>query len=340
LLRRSVSIILCVMLLPAWILSGTFVTAKYAGAFLAGGFGARSAAMGNAQSAAVNDASAMFWNPACLVMLDRLEIQGMHSERFSGLVDADYIGAGFPLGDKAALGAGFYRLAVDDIPVTRLLDPSLPMGQLFRDEQNRLVQNVPAVSGTLVNQEMAIFFSYGRRGSAFWNWGGGMKVLHKQAGGYSAWGLGFDAGVMLFPYGDCRVAFMLQDATTTVLAWNGKRRECILPRLRTGVCYPFRIRSIGFVPAADIESSLESPDRKTGRVSLDFHAGIEMDMLRRVSLRSGMDRNGWSVGAGMAFSRFRLDYAFVPDRELGFSQRIATSILLGAARSARTFTEK
>jgi len=261
-LRRFVIILSCVWFCPAWIFSGTFVTAKYAGAFLAGGFGARSAAMGNAHAAAVNDASAMFWNPACLVMLDRLEIQGMHSERFSGLVDADYIGAGIPFGDKAALGAGFYRLAVDDIPVTGLLDPSLPMGQFFRDDQNRLVQNVPSVSGTMVNQEMAFFFSYSRRASGFWNWGGGMKLLHKQAGGYSAWGLGFDAGVMLFPYGDCRVAFLLQDATTTVLAWNGKRKECILPACgRVYAIHSASVPSVSFRP----RTSNRRWNRRTGK---------------------------------------------------------------------------
>jgi hypothetical protein len=331
-LRLFYIAVLGALLFPAWIFPVSFVTAKYGGAFLAGGVGARSAGMGNAHAAAVEDASALYWNPACLVMLKRLEIQGMHAERFSGLVNADYIGAAFPLGGKTALGAGFYRLAVDGIPVTRLVDPSLPMGELIWDNQSRLVQNVPTVSGTVVNQEMAFFFSYSRQSSAFWNWGAGMKMLHKQVGGYSAWGLGFDLGILLFPYRDCRVGFMLQDVTTTLLAWNGKRKERILPRFRTGLCYPFLIRSIRLVPAVDAEAFLESPDRRTGSVSVDFHTGLELELFRRVSVRTGMERGGWSVGAGMTFSSVRVDYAFIPDSELGASQRISTSITFDSKR--------
>jgi hypothetical protein len=333
-LRRFFIGILGILWGPVWLFPGTFVTAKYGGAFLSGGVGARSSGMGNAQAAAVDDASALYWNPACLVMLDKIEIQGMHAERFSGLVDADYIGIGLPLGDKTALGAGFYRLAVDGIPVTTLVDPSLPLGALIWDGENRVVQNAPTISGTINDQEMAFFFSYSRRQNSFWNWGVGMKMLHKQVGGNSAWGLGFDAGVMLFPYRDLRLGFLLQDATTTLLAWNGKRKERILPRFRTGLCYPVRIgSSISFVPAVDAEANLESPERKTGSLNFDLHTGLELELFKRIFFRSGMQKDGWSVGAGVAFSVVRVDYAFIPNKELGTSQRISTSIRFDARTS-------
>ena len=328
-MKRGAWIVLIAVLNPVFIASASLVTAKYGNAFLAGGVGARSTAMGNAMVSAVEDATAMYWNPAALVLLNHPQVHGFHAERFAGIINTDFLGAGIPVGKGVTLGIGFYRLGLDAIPVTRLLDPSKPLGELFRDGQERLVQNVPVVDHTVRDQEMAFLFSCGRRASPLLNWGAGIKLIAKQVGAFNAFGLGFDFGLLLFPYRDIRVGILLQDATTTVIAWNGKRKESVLPSLHSGVCYPVVIRNVRLVPAFDFEVTMERLSANGSRMSIYPHFGLEAECFRHVCLRAGMDRGQWTVGSGIALSFIRIDYAFVPDAELGSSQRLSASVALG-----------
>ena len=314
------------------VFANTFVPAKYAGEFLSAGPGARPFGMGNAFSAVVQDITALYWNPAGLVFLDGMQIHGMHSERFSGSVNNDFIGLGISVGKKAALGIGLYRLGIDGIPVTRLKDPNRSLGDFYYDAGNQLIQNVPYVSGTLHDQEMALLFSYSRRFSAKWTWGGSVKMIRKQVGEYSAWGIGFDFGILAFPYRGLRIGMMLQDGTSTLIAWNGKRKELIVPHLKTGIAYPFQIRNVRLVPAVDFdvvfENRKQSAQWRMGSVSIDSHAGLELEFFKCIAFRSGMDQGRWTLGSGIAFSVVRVDYGFMTDTELGNSQRISATISL------------
>ncbi|RKZ05995.1 hypothetical protein DRQ25_14900, partial [Candidatus Fermentibacteria bacterium] len=56
--------------------------AKYAGEFLYVGAGARALGMGGAFCAVADDASAGYWNPSGLFLINGQEAQFMHSERF------------------------------------------------------------------------------------------------------------------------------------------------------------------------------------------------------------------------------------------------------------------
>ena len=54
---------------------------KYAGEFMYLGAGSRGTALGGAFTALVNDASAIYWNPAGLMEAKGLQIQFMHKLR-------------------------------------------------------------------------------------------------------------------------------------------------------------------------------------------------------------------------------------------------------------------
>ncbi len=64
--------------------------AKFAGAFMEDGGGARALGMGGAFAAVADDPTATFWNPAGLSRLDSRELFLMHDERFGDLVDRDF----------------------------------------------------------------------------------------------------------------------------------------------------------------------------------------------------------------------------------------------------------
>jgi len=79
---------------------------KYSNEFLNIGAGARGLAMGGAQVASAQDATAGYWNPAGLTGIkEKANIGLMNAEYFGGIAKYDYLGAAMPIQDnKRALG--------------------------------------------------------------------------------------------------------------------------------------------------------------------------------------------------------------------------------------------
>src|SRR6187431_1641362 len=71
---------------------------KYSNEFLNIGAGARGLAMGNAQVASVNDATAGYWNPAGLTGVKDFPMAGiMHADYFAGIAKYDYASVAIPV---------------------------------------------------------------------------------------------------------------------------------------------------------------------------------------------------------------------------------------------------
>src|ERR1700712_3105769 len=74
---------------------------KYSNEFLNIGAGARGLAMGNAQVATVDDATAGYWNPAGLVgVKDNPNAGIMHADYFAGISKYDYASVAVPVQDN------------------------------------------------------------------------------------------------------------------------------------------------------------------------------------------------------------------------------------------------
>src|SRR3978361_900753 len=74
---------------------------KYSNEFLNIGAGARGLAMGSAQVASVDDATAGYWNPAGLAgVKDNPNINLMHAEYFAGIGKYDYGSIALPIQDN------------------------------------------------------------------------------------------------------------------------------------------------------------------------------------------------------------------------------------------------
>ena len=318
------------LLIPtAWIGAGTWTSAKYGGAFLENGVGARSLGMGSAFTALANDVTAVYWNPACLNALDVPQILGMHSEQFSGVINLDFVALGLKADPKHAFGLGFLRLGVDGIPFTRLRDPNRGLGEVIVDEDGNRFRNDPVVTRFVNDSEIAVFFTAASRLRNFWV-GGTAKVIRKSAGGYGAWGMGFDFGFLWMPDHLFRLGFQLSDVTATWMVWNGGRKEVILPHGRLGFACLLSKSSFTVTPAFDMEITLENhgdaAQAHLGQVGLDFHSGLEVGYRDRLAFRLGLDRGNLTVGGGLHFSVFRFDYAFCSNWDLGKTHRISMAI--------------
>ena len=85
--------------------------------FLQLGVGARAVAMGEAYSAAADDAGAMYWNPAALTNIKNRSATFMHAA-YIGSSYFDYAAYGQNLGSKGAYGVGLQYFSAGGIAQT------------------------------------------------------------------------------------------------------------------------------------------------------------------------------------------------------------------------------
>lgn len=337
--KRVPSIVLLLLLLA--VSSRGLEIAKYGGEFMSGGVGGRALGMGGAYVAVGGDVTFGYWNPAGLSDITYPELAGMHARRFGGVVNYDFAAFATPFRSFSSLGLSVVRLAVDDIPITALPRPNLPIDSLYTDENGQSVGNRPYVQRLASDAEYAVYLSYAKRFNQKWAFGANVKVVQKGVDTHSAWGLGFDVGALWRPAGNLRLGANFQDITTTLLAWDTGRRELISPTLKFGAAYPLVLPFLRsqLLLASDCDLRMEgrkmAAQAHLGQISADFHAGAEFLFHRLIALRIGSDTGSLSAGAGLRLPRLDIDYAFLKHADLDDSHRISLNIRLEEPRFAR-----
>jgi len=317
--------------------------AKYAGEFMATGVGARALGMGGAYVANSSDVTNGYWNPAGLSTLPYAEISAMHSERFSGIVNYDYLAFAMPFRKTETLAISAIRLGVDDIPITDIPRPDLAQDVSYVDDNGDLQVNRPYIKKRVSDAEYAFYLSYANQTHEKFSYGVNAKVVHKGVGDNSAWGIGFDVGVLWNPWNKLQVGANFQDATTTLLAWDTGTQELISPTLKTGVAYPFSFAfaKSRLIVAADIDTRFEGREgdtaqTSTGDISYDLRLGCEYQIYDKIALRVGRDDLGFmTAGAGFILPRLNVDYAFMNHKELAETHRVSISVRLEEKMFAR-----
>lgn len=309
----------------------------YSNEFLSLGVGARGLGMGNAQAASVSDVTSGFWNPSGLAQLTGTQVAAMHAEWFAGIAKYDYAGAAFPINDrKRFLGFTAIRFGVDDIPNTLFLIE--PDGNINYD-------NITTFSAA----DYALLMSYAQQVKKI-SIGGSVKVIHRRVGSFAtAWGFGLDLGLKYSINNRFTLGVMLKDATTTVNTWGfnftpeEKQKleltDNVIPvnsveltgqRLILGGAYrqPFGQSKISLLTELNFDITFDGKRNtliKSDPVSIDPHAGIELEYNNLIFLRGGInniqefrnDTNGETftslqpnVGLGIKIKEVRIDYAF------------------------------
>jgi hypothetical protein len=351
---RSLKTVVLTAILVMLLVASSAAT-KLAGEFLATGFGAKALGMGGAFVSIADDASAVYWNPAGLYMLENRQVLLMHSQRFGGLVDYSTFSFAMPLSDEAgaeASGAiGLVWLRVSDIALTSHLNtPGVDFidqdGNEKWDPGERRLWNPDRVRWES-DHEIAGFISYSRRIAENTSLGVNAKLIWKEIAEISALGFGLDAALLHTLLPNWKVGVNLQDFTTTPLYWDGwyydaespdgkydvSTTETINPTLKVGTSYRLPIEAISgdVIMAVDTDFKFEGlaeeeTDFSFSEVSGDVRLGAiyEYDRVLRVSV--GMDRQKPTAGIGLTAAQFNLDYAFWRDTELDNTHRISVSM--------------
>ncbi|HIA80415.1 MAG TPA: PorV/PorQ family protein [Candidatus Marinimicrobia bacterium] len=106
----------------SWTLVAQTNVATTAGSFLGIGAGARSLSLGGAFVSIANDVSALYWNPAGIVNIERPSVHVFHSP---WLVETNYYygGAVLPMGKTGTLGFAYTAVTMDEMMVRTVQRP-------------------------------------------------------------------------------------------------------------------------------------------------------------------------------------------------------------------------
>ena len=308
----------------------------YSNEFLALGVGARGLAMGNAQTALVDDVSSAYWNPAGLNDVENLQVSAMHAEWFAGVGKYDYIGFAKNIRNDRTIGLSLIRFGVDNIPNTlNLVDGS----------GNINYENITTFSAS----DVGILLSYAQNLDILGGIkvGGNVKIINRKVGDFAkSWGFGLDLGAQYVYKDKFRLGATLRDATATYNTWSFSFTdeekqilaltgntvpvnsvELTSQQLILGGAYKFFEKNNFDVQGAlDLVTTFgERNNLIRGAVSIDPRIGVEATYNDVVAFRFGFnnfqrfskgndtDKKSLSVqpniGLGLKFNIINIDYA-------------------------------
>ena len=290
---------------------------KYAGEFLTHGVGARPLGMGGAFVAVADDVTAGYWNPAGVADVADRSVHLMHSETFGRVISYDTGAYVHPTETGGAFAVTVVRLAIDDIPFTD-----------FEVDEDRILYDPSRISWKS-DSEMAMLVTYAGTASDALRLGGNLKLIMKRIADYTCYGFGFDVGAKYDVWRGTTLGANIQDVTTTLLSWDTKERERILPTAKLGVAYRADLPSMDGVVTLAADGDFRFENRQTadeyhiGAVSADTHYGIEFIYRGLLGVRAGLSRGQMTAGAGVTLGGFTIDYAFGQHAYLDSSHRVS-----------------
>lgn len=313
------------------------------GQFLKIGVGARGTAMAGAYSGLVDDATAVYWNPAGLVNIQGWGANFSHTFWFAGMSHS-FAAAVIPVSDKFRVAASFTGFSSGDITITTT-DQQSGIGGIYNVSD---IAIGVTLAGYLTEQ-----FSFGAT-AKFVNHG----FTNMSASGFvfdigTLYNTGFNGVTLGFSINSLGTSqtYTGSDVNRTNPPFNGLNQSPIDMALYTS---PFEVPLSfraglgvdmfkGFIadaPETDVDGTvihswLLAADFETyADVPEQFAIGTEYAFREFIALRAGYrfgsDQFGLSGGIGLKYKSGtfdgRVDYSVSPSESLGLVQRLSVEI--------------
>ncbi len=279
---------LALLVVTITVVSASMAQASWnAGNYLKLGVGARALGMGNAFVAVVDDATAVYWNPAAMTLSNKTRLFVSYANRFGADVQNQNAGIAFHWREEFYLGFGVVRNSIDDIKYS---------------PDRRTTGERPTVNGTFKDAEVALMASGAFRLSDLLSLGVTAKYLTHELAGKTAEGVGFDFGVLLHPFDRLTLGMNAQNINRPRMNWANETShfDRIPANFKIGAAYdvvPNRLR---------LSSDINIPDSD----DLLLNIGGEYTPLSNLSLRGGLLGEDLGTGASIGWQDVTMDYAY------------------------------
>ncbi|MBN1212084.1 MAG: hypothetical protein JXA92_05850 [candidate division Zixibacteria bacterium] len=303
--------------------------AKYAGEAFSLGVGARALALGGAVTAGPFDGTTGYWNPAGMNYLNGRYITAMHAETFGSLLNHDFVAyIDARQRDSSlirAFGFYFYYLGGGGIKITRLNEFERPY--VLREESHGDFLFTGSVSGRIASKV---------------DFGLTAKIIYRDIGTESGYGLTMDAGFLYRVHKYARLGLMVTDITTGFIRYSGgstlidtvgeeysseTNTESIYPTVKPGIQieYSYLDFTGRFLASGDIkfENIKTAAQFWSGPLSLDTHYGWEVDYKSLVFGRAGFDISRFTAGGGVDIKNITVDFAYMHHSDLDETFRVS-----------------
>lgn len=266
------------------------------------GAGARGIGMGRAFVSLADDASAMYWNPAALKNVQRMQFMAMYMPLYGDFTEATYTYFGFvyPTLSAGAFGVGYMGVGTtfdgyDDI--------SRPTGEGNASESQILVSYAA---------ERHFGWLFGSLGV-----GANFKISRQTVDPFSSTAPGVDLGFLYIPDGAKSLVFGVNVQDLSGAQYKLDLAEDTVDRtLLMGAGYTKRFDNGS---ALRLMLQYDSPERADAR----FHAGAEYAFSKFLALRAGFDDDTATFGLGVGAFDYGLDIAYYSKDEAGSTQAYA-----------------
>jgi len=283
----------------------TSVSAGDAGnsSLFAVGAGARALGMGGAFTSLADDATAVYYNPACLPHLEFHEVSFMHMQLFEGTV-YDFASWAHPLLGLGGVGIAYMRIGTSDIV-----------------RRSNFVNE-----GWFDFSTSQLLVSAGRELEGGVTAGVTLKVINQSLDNLTDNGFGMDLGLRIDLTDRISTGLIVRDIVPAAIKLKNETEH-----FPTSVTAGLSLRKIHLSDMINVTGSVDL-EKSEGRSAL-VHAGAEMVAKGRYSLRAGYDRDNFSLGIGYAVRRLRVDYAYKFIDYLPDSHRFSLSFMIGSSIS-------
>lgn len=266
------------------------------------GAGARGIGLGRAFVSMADDASAMYWNPAALKNVQRMQFMAMYMPVFGDFTEATYTYFGFVY---PTLSAGSFGIGYMNIGTT--FD--------MYDEISR-----PLGEGNVSESQLLVSYAAERHFKYLWGSlaaGASFKISRQVVDPFSSTAPGVDIGFRYIPdrWNSLALGVNLQDISGAQYKLD-LEDDTVDRTILMGAGYTKRFDNGS---ALRFMLQYDMPERADSR----FHAGAEYAFSKFVALRAGFDDDTATFGLGVGAFDYGLDFAFYSKDEAGSTQAYA-----------------
>lgn len=274
------------LFIPVLLFGGYERPGSTSGQFLKMGVSARAVGMGEAFIAVVDDASSVYYNPACLPLVARNDISLTHTRWFAG-INHEFAGIAAPFRGIGTFGISFVFLYTDAIEITTPLQPD-------------------GTGETFYASNYALGVSYGRFLTDHTSLGLTARYIGLSLYHYNVSALSFDLGTLF---------------RTDIKGFRfGMKISNFGPNLR--FINEFYSLPMSFalgaafepIPGLTIASTMMKPTDDEDVMNAGFEYRLNRYLALRGGYKFGYDAETWSSGVGFSVplgnTTVKLDYAY------------------------------